>query len=44
MGIDDYLRLGRVSVETAILVSAPILVLGLLAGFVVSVFQAATVS
>lgn len=42
MGIDDYLRLGQVSIETAVLVSAPVLLLGLIAGFAVSVFQAAT--
>ena len=42
MGIDDYLQLGEVSIETAVLVSAPVLLLGLVAGFVVSVFQAAT--
>ena len=42
MGIDDFLRLGRVGVETACLVSAPVLLLGLAAGFIVSVFQAAT--
>lgn len=42
MGIDDYLRLARVAVETAVLVSAPVLVLGLFAGLAVSIFQAAT--
>jgi len=42
MGIDDYLRLARVSVETAALVSAPVLLLGLVAGLAVSIFQAAT--
>lgn len=42
MGVDDFLRLGQVSIETAVLVSAPILVLGLIAGLAVSVFQAAT--
>lgn len=42
MEIDDYLRLARVSVETAALVSAPVLVLGLIAGLAVSIFQAAT--
>ena len=42
MGIDDYIRLGQVSIQTAILVSAPILVLGLVAGLAVSIFQAAT--
>jgi len=42
MGIDDFLRFGQVGIETAILVSAPVLVLGLAAGLVVSIFQAAT--
>ena len=42
MGIDDFLRLGQTSIETAIYTSAPILVFGLVAGLVVSIFQAAT--
>lgn len=42
MEIDDFLRLAQVSVETAILVSAPVLLLGLIAGLAVSIFQAAT--
>jgi flagellar biosynthetic protein FliQ len=42
MGIDDYLRLGQVSLETAFFVSVPVLALGLIAGLGVSIFQAAT--
>jgi flagellar biosynthesis protein FliQ len=42
MGVDDYLRLAQVSLETAFFVSAPVLVLGLIAGLGVSIFQAAT--
>lgn len=42
MGIDDYIRLGQVSIQTAIMVSAPVLIFGLVAGLVVSIFQAAT--
>lgn len=42
MNIDEYLRLGQLGIETAVLVSAPILVLGLVAGLAVSIFQAAT--
>jgi len=42
MDIDDFLRFGQVGIETAVLVSAPILILGLIAGLSVSVFQAAT--
>jgi flagellar biosynthetic protein FliQ len=42
MNLDDFLRLGQVGIETAVLVSAPVLVLGLLAGLTISIFQAAT--
>ena len=42
MEIDDYLRLGQIAIETAIFVAAPVLVLGLIAGLCVSIFQAAT--
>lgn len=42
MEIDDYLRLGQIAIETALYTCAPILLFGLVAGFVVSVFQAAT--
>lgn len=42
MGVDDYIRLGQVSIQTAILVTAPVLLLGLAAGLLVSIFQAAT--
>lgn len=42
MEIDDFLRLAQVAIETALLVSAPVLLLGLVAGLVVSIFQAAT--
>lgn len=42
MQIDEFMRLGQMGIETAVLVSAPILVLGLIAGLAVSVFQAAT--
>ena len=42
MGVDDFLRFGQIAVETACLVAAPILVLGLVAGLAVSIFQAAT--
>lgn len=42
MNMDDFLRLGQISIETAIYTCAPILVFGLVAGFAVSVFQAAT--
>ena len=42
MQIDDFMRLGQVGLETAVLVSAPVLLLGLAAGLVVSIVQAAT--
>jgi flagellar biosynthetic protein FliQ len=42
MGTDDFIRLGQVSIQTAVMVSAPVLVLGLVAGLAVSIFQAAT--
>ena len=42
MEIGDYMRLAQVGVETAMYVSAPILVIGLVAGLAVSIFQAAT--
>lgn len=42
MGVDEFLRLGQVSLETAVLVASPVLMLGLIAGFSVSVIQAAT--
>lgn len=42
MNMDDFLRLGQLSIETAVTTSAPILIFGLVAGFLVSVFQAAT--
>ena len=42
MQVDDFMRFGEVSVQTAMYVAAPILILGLAAGLFVSIFQAAT--
>lgn len=42
MGIDEYIRFAQVGIETAVLLSAPILGFGLVAGLAVSIFQAAT--
>jgi flagellar biosynthetic protein FliQ len=42
MQMDDFLRLGQVAIQTACYTAAPILVFGLVAGFIVSIFQAAT--
>lgn len=42
MQMDDFLRLGQIAIQTACYTAAPILIFGLVAGFVVSMFQAAT--
>ena len=42
MDIDDFIRLGQVGLQTAVMVSAPMLLLALVAGLAVSIFQAAT--
>ena len=42
MGIEGFLSVTSIGIETAIWVSAPVLLLGLAAGLMVSVFQAAT--
>jgi flagellar biosynthetic protein FliQ len=42
MQIDDFLRLGQIAIQTACYTAAPILVFGLVAGLLVSIFQAAT--
>ncbi len=42
MDIDDFIRVASFGIETAMLVSAPVLLLGLAAGVLVSIFQAAT--
>ena len=42
MDVDMYLKLAQAGIEVAVLVSAPILLLGLAAGLFVSIFQAAT--
>lgn len=42
MNVDDFMRVGQIGIEVATLVAAPILVLGLLSGLLVSIFQAAT--
>ena len=42
MNIDDFMRIGQIGVEVAALVAAPILLLGLISGLFVSIFQAAT--
>jgi len=42
MEFDQYLHLGTESIVLAIYVAGPILLLGLIAGLAVSIFQAAT--
>lgn len=42
MDISSYIHVARYGIETAILVSTPVLLCGLIAGVGVSVFQAAT--
>lgn len=42
MDIGNYMYIAQRGIETAVWVSAPVLVLGLVAGLAVSIFQAAT--
>lgn len=42
MTIEDYTQIATLGIQTAILVSAPPLLMGLTAGVLVSIFQAAT--
>jgi flagellar biosynthetic protein FliQ len=42
MEIDDFMRVAQVALETAVMVTSPVLVLGLAVGLGVSIFQAAT--
>ncbi len=42
MGIEEFIEIAAYGVQTALLVAAPVLALGLIAGLSVSLFQAAT--
>ncbi len=42
MGIEEFIEIAAFGVWTAMMVAAPVLVLGLVAGLAVSIFQAAT--
>lgn len=42
MDIEGYSRVASLGIQTAMLVSAPVLICGLIAGVMVSIFQAAT--
>lgn len=42
MQVEAFMRIAQVGIETALWVSSPVLILGLIAGVAVSIFQAAT--
>lgn len=42
MTVEDFIRIASFGIETAMMVSAPVLAFGLIAGITVSIFQAAT--
>ncbi|MCC6220148.1 MAG: flagellar biosynthetic protein FliQ [Deltaproteobacteria bacterium] len=42
MDIEDFIRISSFGIQTAIVVSAPVLLLGLVAGVSISIVQAAT--
>lgn len=42
MILDDFLQVSSYGLQTALIVSAPVLIFGLLAGIAISIFQAAT--
>lgn len=42
MDLEAYLRISAYGMQTALLVSAPVLLFGLVAGVLISIFQAAT--
>jgi flagellar biosynthetic protein FliQ len=42
MGIEEFIEVAAYGVWTAMMVAAPVLILGLIAGLAVSLFQAAT--
>ncbi|MDZ4785054.1 MAG: flagellar biosynthesis protein FliQ [bacterium] len=42
MEISQYMSIAQQGIQTAVWVSAPVLIFGLVAGLVVSIFQAAT--
>ena len=42
MGPDDFLMVGQFGLQTAMFICAPVLVLGLVAGLAISIFQAAS--
>ncbi len=42
MRLEDFLHISQIGIETAMFVSAPVLIAGLIAGVSVSILQAAT--
>lgn len=42
MTLEDFMHISQIGIETAMLVAAPVLLLGLSAGLLVSIVQAAT--
>ena len=42
MSIEDFLHISHIGIQTAMFVAAPVLLLGLIAGVLVSIVQAAT--
>lgn len=42
MTIEDFINISTLGIETAMMVSAPVLLFGLAAGICISIFQAAT--
>jgi flagellar biosynthesis protein FliQ len=42
MTLEDFIRISTLGIQTAVFVSAPVLLLGLVAGLAISIFQAAT--
>ena len=42
MNLDDFIHIAEMGIQTAIMVSAPVLLMGLVAGLLVSIIQAAT--
>lgn len=42
MNLDDFIHIAEMGIQTAIVVSAPVLLMGLVAGLLVSIVQAAT--
>ena len=42
MTLEDFMHISQIGIQTAMMVSAPVLLMGLAAGLAISIFQAAT--